>query len=204
MPDANGAPILADLKARLRIGQGDAEDDPLLAQQLVAATTQVQTFTGHVYTPTTLTRVYTAWDSGRLLLPRGHDLLSVTTLVTDQDGDRVYETTWATTDYDLEPANNAGEQKPYWAICTRWQGNFAFPVGVAQGIRITGQWGWWTTWPGVAYEAVLLQCQLAYQNVNAAGGALSGAGEYTQSLLGVGLHPFVRRMLETDREGGAW
>ena len=204
MPVTNGYATLRDLKTRLHLGQGDTEDDPLLEQLLTAVSRQIDDHTGHVYYATTATRVYTAWESGRLLLPRGHDLLSVTTLKTDADLDRVYETTWATTDYDLEPANNAQEGKPYWQVCVRYGGNYAFPAAVPQGVQIAGSWGWQASVPDIVREATLLQWELAYQNVNAAGQALSGAGEYSQTLIGVGLHPFVRRLLDANREWGAW
>lgn len=204
MPVTNGYADLPTLKSRLHLSQGDTEDDTLLEQLLTAVSRQIDDHTGHRYYATTATRVYTAWESGRLLLPRGHDLLSVTTLATDADNDRIYENVWATTDYDLEPANNPSLGRPYWAICVRYGGDFSFPYGVQAGVQVAGLWGWSATTPDVVREACLVQCELAYQNVNAAGQAMSGAGEYTQALVGIGLHPFVVRMLEPDRERGAW
>lgn len=204
MAIVDGLTTLPELKSRLHLSQGDADDDALLESLITSVSRQIELHTGHTYTATTLTRVYTACESYLLLLPRGHDLLSVTTLATDADADGVYETTWAPTDYALEPANAAQEQRPYWAICTRYGGHYAFPAGVQRGVQVSGSWGWWTAVPAVVQEACLLQCELAYQNTNTAGQPLAGAGEYSQSLTGIGLHPFVRRLLDYDREGGAW
>lgn len=204
MPPTNGYATLADLKTRLHLSQGDSEDDSLLDTLITAVSRQIDDYTGHVFYASTLTRVYQPYDANRLILPRGHELLSLSSVQTDLDGDRVYEYTWATTDYDLEPANNPSQGLPYWAICTRWLGNYSFPVGVAQGVKLTGSWGFSSTTPPVVQEACLMQCELAYQNVNAAGQALSGGGEYTQTLAGVGLHPFSRRMLDPFRDVGAW
>ena len=71
----------------------------------------------------------------------GLGLLSVTTLKTDKDGDRVYETTWATTDYDLLPLNAANEEKPFWEIAKSPNGVQSFPKKV-RGLEIVGKWGY--------------------------------------------------------------
>ena len=79
-----------------------------------------------------------------LLLDReilGLGLLSVTTLKTDLDGDRTYETTWATTDYDLLPLNAANEEKPFWEIAKAPNGVQSFPIKV-RGVEIVGKWGY--------------------------------------------------------------
>ena len=71
----------------------------------------------------------------------GLGLLSVTTLKTDRDGDRVYETTWAATDYDLLPLNAANEEKPFWEIAKAPNGVQSFPRKV-RGLEIVGKWGY--------------------------------------------------------------
>lgn len=70
------------------------------------------------------------------------ELVGVTSLKTDNAGDRTYATTWATTDYDLHPENAPYESPPapYWAI-------YRAPSGVngwltsRRGIQLTGKWG---------------------------------------------------------------
>ncbi len=77
------------------------------------------------------------------------DLISVTTLKTDADGDATYEVTWATTDYYLLPSNsdpataNNPMSKPYYFIeyNPNGSGNF-FPRG-RQRVEIAGSWGYW-------------------------------------------------------------
>ena len=75
------------------------------------------------------------------------DLLSVTTLKTDEDGDRTYEITWATTDYDLMPYNATLESQaqPYSHLQTTPDGDYTvddvvaayseFALCIARGIN---------------------------------------------------------------------
>ena len=68
------------------------------------------------------------------------DLLSVTTLKSD-DGGRTYSTTWATTDYDLEPYNADEKKQPYTALRLTPQSLQYFPI-VRRGIEVVGKWGY--------------------------------------------------------------
>lgn len=65
------------------------------------------------------------------------DLFSITTLKTDEDADRTYETTWAATDYDLMPFNAIGS---YGHIDITPNGNNAFPMHSPRGVEIDGVW----------------------------------------------------------------
>jgi hypothetical protein len=103
------------------------------------------------YAESSTTKYYTA-EEGTLL--RVDDLVSVTTLQTDEDGDRTYEISWTATDYDLEPFNAALEGKPYTAIWTTPKGIYAFPT-VRKGVKIVGTWGWPAV-PKKVKEATLL------------------------------------------------
>lgn len=86
------------------------------------------------------TRYLTAVRTDKLLLDA--DLLSVTSLKTDEDGDRTYENTWETTDYDLMPFNAIADRSPYWRIAITPDGDYSFPI-IQKGIEIVGKWGWW-------------------------------------------------------------
>ncbi len=71
-------------------------------------------------------------------------------LKTDDDKDRTFETTWATTDYLLLPSNadpataSNPESRPYTAIEVDIDAGTKgeFPEG-RQTVQIAGQWGWW-------------------------------------------------------------
>lgn len=89
------------------------------------------------------------------------DISTTTGLVikTDEDGDGTYETTWASTDYQLEPLNGIvdGESGwPYWRI--RTVGNRRFPCvwsGTIAPLQVTANWGWATV-PASVKQACLI------------------------------------------------
>ncbi len=74
------------------------------------------------------------------------DLVSVTTLKTDDDGDGVYETTWATADYELQPvgADTLLEARPYTSISAVGSRLFPVPYGRSRTARaqVVGVAGW--------------------------------------------------------------
>jgi hypothetical protein len=71
------------------------------------------------------------------------DLVSVSSIVTDDNGDGTPETTWLTTDYTLLPTNSdkGPEPRPYSAIAaTSYGAQYGWPTG--RLVRVTGVWGW--------------------------------------------------------------
>lgn len=73
--------------------------------------------------------------SGKLWV---NDLLSVSEMALDEDGDGTYEETLAATDYLLYPYNTYPKDE----IKPAPNGNYgSFAVGVLKGIKITGVWG---------------------------------------------------------------
>lgn len=144
---------LTDLKTRL--GLTDTTDDAVLSAILYATSRQIEQWTGRQFWAVVDTLAFGPdwdplggsgpWDSrgaGGVLLV--DDLLSVTSIATDLDGDRVYETTWATTDYDLEPVNAESQSppRPYTRIRVRPLGRYTFPAD-PRGTQITGKWGYY-------------------------------------------------------------
>ena len=83
------------------------------------------------------TRYYTPVDYAKLDIDDLGTSGSVT-ITTDEDGDRTYETSWASTDYDLWPYNGA----PYMEVHVTPQGNNAWPVKVAKSVKIAGVFGY--------------------------------------------------------------
>ncbi len=89
---------------------------------------------GRKFYPIVEKRYFTALDGEEIFID---DLITVTTLKTDEDADRTYETTWATTDYDLLPDNEPGS---YNQIMITPNGNNAFPTNTRKGVEIDGVW----------------------------------------------------------------
>ena len=93
------------------------------------------------------------------------DLSAVTTLKTDEDGDLTYETTWATTDYDLLPANAAGRGEPYQWVDVALNGRYGFPTHV-NAVQIVGNFGYPSV-PAPVTEACLILAQRIYKRKDA-------------------------------------
>ena len=148
MVATHGYVTLAAMKSR--IGITDTMDNTSLDAVIVSVSRWIDNYCGRkFYANTTENRYYTPNSYNILYID---DLLSVSTLGTDSDGDRTYEDTWATTDYDLMPYNAALNSKPYTWIETTPQGSYAFPAGVRKAVKITGVFGYCTYATAAPYE----------------------------------------------------
>ena len=95
----------------------------------------------HFYVLTT-THVYDSDGGSELHI---QDLLSITSLKTDDNKDRTFETTWAATDYLLYPTNAEPTQlwgRPYTRVVVDVEAGSksVFPAG-RQTIQMIGKWG---------------------------------------------------------------
>lgn len=115
------------------------------------------------------------------------DVVSVTTLKTDDNGDRTYERTWSSSDYDLEPYNASLDGRPYTAIHVAPLGSYKFPL-TRQGIELVGKFGWPSV-PEQIREVTLLATERLWKRKDAILG-ITGSPE-----LGV-----LRQVLRDDPE----
>jgi len=106
------------------------------------------------------------------------DLVSLTTLKTDEDGDGVYENNWTSSDYWLEPRNAQvfTEPRPYRQIRINPNGDYSFPTAIRYGVEIAGDWGYSSSAPKVIKEAVLLMSNRIYRRKDAIFGVSGTAG----------------------------
>lgn len=186
MAAVNGYTDLITLKTRLDIV--DTSVDTILENVIEAASRAIDGFTNrHFFQAAGVTRHYTG-EFGDLLFV--DDLVNVTTLTTDEDGDRTYETAWATTDFDLEPFNAADDNRPFTKIRTTPNGVRAFPR-IRRGVEIVGDWGWPAV-PDAITEATLIQAFRLYKRKDAPFG-VAGNAELGQLQ--------VLRMLDPDVKG---
>jgi len=117
-----------------------AAESAQLGTLIEAVSRAIDAYCGRHFYQSSAARYFTAESVSELVIP---DLVSIDSngLVTDTDGDRTYETVWATTDYDLEPFNASEFDEPYTYIGLTPQGTYSFPT-VTKGVKITGVWGW--------------------------------------------------------------
>ncbi len=134
MPNYGCYASLTDIRSALAYGATETADDTRLRQVLEAVSRFIDDHCGRHFYALTATYTFTAKCGSRLLLPK--DLLSITTLKTDSDGDWDYDDTWALTDYHLRPANTW----PKWEIVTKAGGAYSFPTQ-EEGVQIAGLWG---------------------------------------------------------------
>lgn len=190
---------LDELKARLwpTSATPDDVDNTPLANIITAVSREIDNYCGRRFYTTAAdeTRYYTAAD-GDYLFPED-DILSVTTLKSDGDGDGTYEETWATTDYQLMPINSVLGGRPYTWIQRKPQGTRAFP-GIANGVQIVGKFGYAATTPAAIKEACLLNCVRLFRRKDAPFGVL-GPNEMGQVQVIPGLDPDARRILDSYR-----
>jgi hypothetical protein len=189
---------LANLKARL--GITDTTDDAILSAVLEGVSRWVDAHCGrHFYKVAAQVRYYTP-EVGDLLFT--DDLTAVTTLKTDEDGDRIYERTWATTDFDLLPFNapSQSQPQPYTRIATTPKGLYSFPAGQAKSVELTADFGYVTgastAAPPMILEAALLQSERLFKRKDAIFGVV-GSAELGQLMVIPRLDPDVRLMLQS-------
>lgn len=204
MAITNGYAELSDLKGRL--GITDTTDDSIIENVIEAASRAIDRHCHRRFYGVSETRYYTAEHGDALYLP--DDLISVTTLKTDEDGDRTYEVTWATTDYDLLPYNAATDGIPYGWLETTPDGSYSFPANIKRGVEIAGVFGYVaasTAAPDDVREACLLQATRLFKRKDTPFG-LAGSPELGQGRMTTipKLDPDVQVFLAPYRRITAW
>lgn len=175
-----------------------------------------------------------AATSSRVFVPQSYnqcyiDEVSSTAglvVATDNEGDGVFEMTWVSTEYQLEPVNAIARGRPITAIRAvgvkffpvfdhggTWVGisgtgksfyapGVVMPLGLNhQGqatVQVTAKWGWPQV-PTAIKQATLLQAAMIYQSKNAPAG-LQGTPEMGSVRYPTGLHPQAVRLVEPYRK----
>jgi hypothetical protein len=169
----NGYCSLADLKAALRIQ--DSIDDSLLELAIESASREIDGYCERVFYSTTGTRVYAPTN---VFTVTTDDIISVTTLKSSSDG-VVYDITWATSDYQLEPLNGVagGLVTPFTRI--RATGNYLMPsfsVGTFYElealIQVVGVFGW-SAIPAAIRQATVILAMRLFKRLDAPLGMIS-------------------------------
>lgn len=162
MSITNGYITLTTFKAIKDISSSDSLDDAQIERFIEDASRYIDNATGRRFYTTTNdeTRVFRAASAIRVY---PWDLISITSLKTDDDGDRTYEMTWSATDYDLLPENAALDGQPYTIIQITPNGNNSFPLH-PKGVQIVGKFGYSSATPKIIEDACLSIALRMYQN----------------------------------------
>jgi len=187
---------LAQFKAA--VGITDSTDDTALQNVLDATDTLIDLHcdrkTG--FGTASETRYYTPEAYNYVIVD---DLVSVTTLTSDDNADGVYETTWSSaTDYKLAPINYALDGWPYDRIETSVTVPKSFPKNVYLGLRLVGVFGFPAV-PAAVTQAAIIQANAVWSSRTAPFAVVG-----SQDLGGIlrmtrALHPEAALILEPYR-----
>ena len=188
---------LAQFKAA--VGITDNTDDAALQNVLDATDTLIDLYcdrkTG--FGTASETRYYTAESYEYVLTD---DLVSITTLQTDDDANGTYETTWTSgTDYVLAPRNAALDGFPYTEIDTSvtWPRNF--PKDVYLGVKVVGVFGFPSV-PAAVTQAEIIQAGAVWNSRTAPFGVIGSADLGGILRMSRALHPEAALILEPYRK----
>ena len=160
MAITNGYCTLAQIKASA--GITDTVDDVLLELAVEAASREIDGATERQFFQTTTTRVYAPRDS---FIADIDDLVSHTHIKTSTAADGVFDETWTSTDYQLEPLNGivGGIGTPRNII--RAIGDYTFPVvGGEATIEVAGTFGFASVPTQITQATVLLGSRIFKRN----------------------------------------
>lgn len=133
---------LAKIKAESGVRITGTGDDDELWEILAVASAAIDLRCNRHFYPRTQTQEFNGPGTNKLRVP---DLISITSLKEDTTDDLTFDTTWATTDYFLEPANAAPTQpygSPYTHLIVRAQGTKAAFDSGQRNFEIIGSWGY--------------------------------------------------------------
>lgn len=160
MAITNGYCTLSQLKASLRIT--DSVDDDLLELAIEAASREIDSATERQFFPTSATRIYRPRDS---YIVEIDDLTTLTTLKTSSAANGVYDITWGSDDYQLEPLNGLAGGIATPATQIRAVGDYTFPLdGGEATVQVVGTFGFSATPTAIKQATVLLASRIFKRN----------------------------------------
>lgn len=168
-----------ELKSRLGIPATDTQDDFEIRLAADAASRWLDDYCHRSFWRGTSTRTFAADSCHRLDVD---DLVSVTTLKTDESGDGTFETTWAASDYQLLPVNATtahAEARPYISIKAIGSQRFPTPYTAFSRhdrVEIAGVFGWPAVPSGIKQAALIIGAETFKLKDTFAG--RGGFGEY--------------------------
>ena len=138
MAITNGYTTLSEVKAALRIT--DTVDDTLIELSVESASREIDGVTQRIfYQQTAQTRVYRPLSALEVVTD---DIVTITTFKTSL-ANGVFDTTWATTDYQLEPLNGISGGVVVPRNRVRAVGDYFFPMTLDEEatVQIVGTFG---------------------------------------------------------------
>jgi hypothetical protein len=188
MAITNGYCTLAQIKASARID--DSVDDELLELAVESASRQIDAACETQFFQTSATRIYTPQDS---YVCNIDDLVTLTTLKTSSAADGIFDVTWQTSDYQLEPLNavSGGIVSSYDRI--RAVGDYTWPLSGGEAtVQVAGTFGHTAVPTAIKQATVILAARIYKRNDSPLG--VTGFGDIGVIRVGK-LDPDVEAMI---------
>ena len=148
-----------ELKSTLAITTSTADVD--ISAAIIAASRAIDGICRRRFYPdadATQVRYYTPETSDWLEVD---DLLTLTSLTTDEDASFGYATAWTqNTDFILEPLNAAADGDPYTNVKVLPTGNHRFLPTFPRSVKVTGKFGWLVVPDEVVQATTILAARL--------------------------------------------
>ena len=202
MTVTNGYATRNQIKAALRIGTADTIDDDLIENCAGAASRLIDGYCNRKFwsVGSATSRVYTAEDDYCCSI----DDISGTalTLQTSTNADGVFDTTWAVTDYQLEPLNGDLDGITWAYDKIRAVGDYLFPTvnanyGSQALVKVTATFGWPCV-PEPVKQATIIQASRLFKRYDSPLG-VAGFGDMGAIRVGRALDPDVAQLVEPYR-----
>jgi hypothetical protein len=193
LPITNGYATLAQVKGALRIPTADTLDDALLEMAIESASRLIDGHTSRQFLSSgTAIRYFAATDE---LVCDIDDLSSTqVTVQTSALADGVYDTTWASTDFQLEPLNGNLDGIPWAFTRIRAIKDYLFPVlGKEALVKVTGVWGW-PYLPIAVTQACVIQASRIFKRLDSPLG-VAGFGDMGAMRVSRDIDPDVAQLL---------
>lgn len=191
MAITNGYATLVEVKAALRIT--DSVDDSLLDMAVESASRLIDGYAGRqFYSSGTATRYFVAYDDFNVEVD---DLANGTvTITTAQDADGVFDTTWGTDDYQLEPLNQILDGIGWAFTSIRAVGDYLWPISGGEAlIKVQGTFGWPSV-PIAVKQACIIQASRIFKRLDSPLG-VAGFGDLGAIRVSSQLDPDVAQLV---------
>jgi len=202
MAITNGYATRNQIKAALRIGTADSIDDDLIDNVAGAASRLIDGYCNRKFwqTGTAESRLFTAEDSFYCSID---DVAGTAiTVQTSNNGDGIFDVTFAVTDYQLEPLNGYLDGLTWAFDKVRAVGDFLFPTlnsnyGSQALVKITARFGWPAV-PEEVTQATIIQASRIFKRYDSPLG-VAGFGDMGAIRVSRALDPDVAQLVEPYR-----
>lgn len=194
---ALGDPYVTAEELKTDFNIADFDDETVIEAAVNAASSWVNAHCGRQFNAA-------ASATARVFYPRNRtfvevdDISTTSGLVikTDPNDDGTFETTWTSSDYQLEPLNGVHNGETGWpyreirAVASEW-----FPIGNDRAsVEVTATWGWAAV-PSPVKRATAIMAAKIYKRRDSAEGVLAGFGDFGPVRVGSRIDPDVEALL---------